>query len=538
MVTGTRVAPHRSEAGQLTTFMALVMGIFLIGFVGFATDYTSFWFQRQAAQSAADAMCQAAAVDMYLIGGNFANSANFTPGSSSVSCTSATPYPAPCSIAKYNGFDGTASGTTVQMSFAKTFSGYNGSPALTYPFVTVNVTKQANAYFSTLLTRQSAVTVHTTASCGILGTLGPGQVVVLKPYPQKTDVTLESGATMKVAGGANVGLQVNADAVSGQSSKAISFGSGSVADFSQGGPNNTGSDVALAGIENDPGPTTYNRGTSGVWVSPDLPVLDPYQGITVPSQPGAAAAPATGVKNDGCPLTSSPYCTEYSPGYYSSGITVGTTANTVAIFKPGVYWLDGNFTVSNGSIVRNAIVAGGHDTDGVFFYFDKGYPSIAASNNSLNSMASTTLTCNGQAPPSFGTFTIPSSLTGNVLISQCTTDGTYVSGSSGNTSGTIRGLLFMINPANSNTLTPSLAGSSSTVSAYVGNQYLHTCNSTAGSGCDLYDVNYTVTGAAGDGVIIWGNVVTDTLTIGGAYETPFLLSGTGTSPANKIAMIQ
>src|SRR5205823_4374935 len=54
----------RRDSGQITILVALAMGTFLLGFVGFGADMTNLWFHRQAAQNAADSACLAGAMDM------------------------------------------------------------------------------------------------------------------------------------------------------------------------------------------------------------------------------------------------------------------------------------------------------------------------------------------------------------------------------------------------------------------------------------------------------------------------------------------
>src|SRR5207248_10826952 len=54
----------RRDSGQVTIFLALAMGTFLLAFVGFGVDMTNMWFHRQSAQNAADAACLAGAMDM------------------------------------------------------------------------------------------------------------------------------------------------------------------------------------------------------------------------------------------------------------------------------------------------------------------------------------------------------------------------------------------------------------------------------------------------------------------------------------------
>src|ERR1700757_3523993 len=102
--------PRRRESGQITILVGLMMSIFLIAFVGFATDYTNFWFQRQSVLGATDATCQAAAVDLLFYADSYAGNRNFTPGATPVTCTNTVTPPAPCLIAKYNGYDGSVAG--------------------------------------------------------------------------------------------------------------------------------------------------------------------------------------------------------------------------------------------------------------------------------------------------------------------------------------------------------------------------------------------------------------------------------------------
>src|SRR5207302_11066348 len=56
----------RRDSGQMTIVVALAMGTFLLGFVGFGADMTNLWFHRQSAQNAADSACMAGAMDMLL----------------------------------------------------------------------------------------------------------------------------------------------------------------------------------------------------------------------------------------------------------------------------------------------------------------------------------------------------------------------------------------------------------------------------------------------------------------------------------------
>lgn len=149
---------RKYQRGQTTILVVVSLAIFLLAFVGLATDYANFWFNRQAVQGAADATCQAAGMDLYLyaVGQQTANM-HFIPGATAVSCT-ASPMPAPCVIAKYNGFDGTLASNTVQMSFPSTVTNPppGGAPqGVSYPYVKVDVTTQVPAYFTQIMTGKS-----------------------------------------------------------------------------------------------------------------------------------------------------------------------------------------------------------------------------------------------------------------------------------------------------------------------------------------------------------------------------------------------
>src|SRR5438552_8190894 len=63
---------HR-DSGQVGLFIVAVLGMFLVGFVGFGVEMTNWWFHRQAAQGAADAACIAGAMDMLVQAGGSAS---------------------------------------------------------------------------------------------------------------------------------------------------------------------------------------------------------------------------------------------------------------------------------------------------------------------------------------------------------------------------------------------------------------------------------------------------------------------------------
>ncbi len=71
----------QTEAGQAGIVVVLMLSLFLLAALAFAVDYTNIWFQRQQVQTAADAACQAGAMDIYeLAAGVSLAHAGFTSG--------------------------------------------------------------------------------------------------------------------------------------------------------------------------------------------------------------------------------------------------------------------------------------------------------------------------------------------------------------------------------------------------------------------------------------------------------------------------
>ena len=83
----------RRDSGQMTIVVALAMGTFLLGFVGFGADMTNLWFHRQAAQNAADSACMAGAMDMLLAANaGTPNAATGALGAGLTPFTAGTPF--------------------------------------------------------------------------------------------------------------------------------------------------------------------------------------------------------------------------------------------------------------------------------------------------------------------------------------------------------------------------------------------------------------------------------------------------------------
>src|SRR6266567_2420497 len=103
----------RGDRGQVTVFVLLVLGIFLLGFIGFAVDMTNLWFHRQTAQGATDAACQAGIMDLLEIDQGTtlpSPGPGFTPGTP-FDC-SGSAAATPCWYASHNGYNGVGLGAT------------------------------------------------------------------------------------------------------------------------------------------------------------------------------------------------------------------------------------------------------------------------------------------------------------------------------------------------------------------------------------------------------------------------------------------
>jgi Flp pilus assembly protein TadG len=513
---------RHSESGQVTILVTMILSVFLLSFIALATDYATFWFTRQAVQGAADASCQAAAMDLlYYSQGIETASMNFTPSQGTTLSCATSSSAAPCIIAKYNGFDGTKPANTVQMSFPSSVSGVTNPTGVGVPFVQMDVTTNHPTYFSRLLTGKTTVPIHAKAVCGVVTQMAGGGLILLNPTISGSYLT-SGNTSLKVIGGGGIGVQVN----SNSSSAALVSGS-PTEDLSKGGPNFTGSDFGLTG-----GPssaiTGFTGGTTGVWLPGDTRAPDPYASTPVPANVRlhSPTLPLTGLAvaygTDGCPDHTA-NCLEFAPGYYPTGIVL--SGYTTAIFQPGIYYMDGSITISGGVTLRMAKPAGTKQTDGMMFYFHSCSINMSGgiSPHLVDSVASTVMSCDGSAPPA--SFGIPTSITGHVLVAQCVANGTYWDNYGDTTDGvgTVRGLVFYGD--HGNTTSPALSGSSGI--SFAGNMYFHSTS---------YAIDMAMSGTSSTQAY-WGSIVTDSVALSGGSTIP-VLNSTLSLPSNKVAMFQ
>ena len=526
--TVVRSRNRRRESGQASIFVVLMLCLFLLGVLAFAVDYTNVWFQRQQVQTAADAACQAGAMDIYEIasGASLPNM-NFALGTAGDCNAYTSPGPSMCWYASKNGFNGYSGGPAdVSWSFPSSVPGVTRPPAgqVAYPFLQVMVTVPVKTYFSPLLTGQATQQVGAIASCSVSSIMSGDIILTLNPTASSAFTENGTGTNVQIVGGTERGIQVNSN-----STTAVSFTGGSTADLSQGGPNYTGSDLGTSG-----GPTSplsgYSGGTTGRWSPSNAPVANPYSTLSAPTSV-RAITPTNGTSGksvayhvDGCPDPSG--CREYWPGYYPSGISA--SGGQTVLMNMGIYYMDGNLKLSGGSTIRPTLGAAGQlPTDGTMFYFHSGTVQISGGANSgLDPTPSTALTCDGSTPPA--SLGIPSGLSGHVLFGQCTQMGTYydAGGDTSDAVGTQRGLLFFQDPSDTST-NPSISGGSGM--ALAGNIYLHSSG---------YGVQLNITGGSGVFAGTWGSVISDQLKISGGSSIKMLLNPSNSLPLLKVALVQ
>ncbi|PYV25736.1 MAG: hypothetical protein DMG27_08975 [Acidobacteria bacterium] len=249
----------RRDSGQVTIFVAIALGTFLLGFVGFGADMTNLWFHRQSAQNAADAACLAGAMDMLSdqqctgctpYGG-------FTPGAA-FDCASASTS-APCQYAAKNGYSGAglasgAESNQVSASFPASVPGVTKptvAMAGAFPFLQVDIVDRVRVYFSALVRGSPTQDVRAIAKCGLVASNTSVPIVVLNPTCQHP-FEVGGSATVAILGGPPRSIQVNS---SNQTCAAATTSTGSgctstsnlAIDLHQGGPNFTGSDFGVFG---------------------------------------------------------------------------------------------------------------------------------------------------------------------------------------------------------------------------------------------------------------------------------------------------
>lgn len=535
----TYMSPSHGESGQAAISLVLMLGLFLLAAMAFSVDLVNMWFHRQAAQTGADAACQAGAMNMLdAVSGITMANMGFTVGTAG-DCIG-SPAATICKYAGFNGYKGTGytsttAGNTVSWTFPASVPGITApsTSVTTKPFLQVTVTENVKTWFMGLLGIKYQK-VSTVSTCGLVPVRAAPPLVVLNPSVSSS-LSQGGSATVSVIGGPQRSLQVNST-----SSTAIYLGGSSALNFSSAGPAGTGGDLGVVG-----GPSTkpvgYNGGTTGRWLSPSSPLPDPYGSVPAPARPALCTqCSGTSVPHywDGCPDPVG--CTEYSPGYYPSGITI---KQNTAIFLPGLYYLGADFSAQSLSTVRNgwtyhstvAPVPAPSAADGVMFYLTNGAGIFFGSNSgssTLDPLPSSYLLCNSSQKLPSG---VPSTLNGSILWAQCTTNGTYdnfanTSTHSPDTQSTdgSRGLLMFLDHSSSPPKNLSAGGGGSM--AFAGAFYFHQATS--------YGDIFSLGGGSGTGTYVIGKIVADQLNLGGGGSITMALSNDPSTYLLKTGIFQ
>ncbi|HEX3154185.1 MAG TPA: Tad domain-containing protein [Candidatus Angelobacter sp.] len=309
-----------SQQGQTLIPIIIFVGLFLMAMLGVATDYTQVWAHRQMAQGAADATCEATAADLYLdaIDPTASGSGGLLPFDyigTAFDCSTNTTSP-PCKYAAFNGY----SGTNVHVTFPSSLPGVAALPAglaTAHPYVEVTITDPVLTSFTKIVGGASTVNIRAKAGCGVSPINVPVPLVILHNSASGA-LSVSGSSKINIFGGPQRSIQVDS-----KDPAALTAG---IINLSQGGPSNTGSDLAVFG-----GPATQpasvNVGTTGHYIVPAAPFGDPFATTNAPGIPSTLGSvkPVPFAMN-GCPDPNG--CVEFTPGNY-------TGCNQSSAINPG-----------------------------------------------------------------------------------------------------------------------------------------------------------------------------------------------------------
>jgi hypothetical protein len=540
---------RKGEEGQAAISLVLMLGMVAFAILGFGIDLTNVWFHRENARAASDAACQAGAMDMLAGASSSGPGQGFTAGTAS-NCV-ASSLATMCGYAAANGYaaTGLVSGqesNAMSWTFPTTVPGAIGVGS--NPFLQVTVQENVRTYFMSLLSASKYLTLNVNSTCGVVQVKAAAPMVVLHPTMSGA-FYYSGGGALNIVGGPQRGLQVNSS-----SSTAIQWLASAIINLSKGGPNETGSDVAVVGgpsaIPNNGSSSGYNGGLTGGWKTGVVPVSDPF-GLVGPPTSVKSITPAGGTAGawvaygvDGCPDHNSPAyvgqnaqyqnlpanCDEFSPGYYPNGLSLPNNYSTI-IFKPGIYYLNGSLVAGGSNILRMAQPAGYQQTDGLMFYFLTGSLNFSGctgcGSSSVDNVPTTALTCDGSAPDT--SLGMGSSIGGNVLWAQCAGSGTYWD--PGNDTADARGTPgsrgLLVFQDHTDTTQPAFTGSGQL--SFAGALYFHANN---------YGDVLSLNGGTSSGTYIIGEIVTDQVSLTGSGMIKLALNPAATTNMAKIAILQ
>jgi len=271
------------------------------------------------AQGAADAACEAGAADLYLNAVDPSSSGqnglqSFSWIGTGFDCSSTDASSPPCRYATLNGY----SGSSVHVSFPSSLPGVASLPtSLTtaVPYMEVTITDPVPMSFTKMVGAASTVNIKAKAGCGVTPINVPVPLVILHSSASGA-LSVTGSSKIHIFGGPQRSIQIDS-----KDSAALAAG---IIDLSQGGPANTGSDLAVFGGPAS-APTTVNVGTTGHYISPAAPFGDPFATKSAPGVPdplGSVKPVPFGI--NGCPDPNG--CVEFTPGNYTGCSTSSNIA--------------------------------------------------------------------------------------------------------------------------------------------------------------------------------------------------------------------
>jgi hypothetical protein len=243
----------------------------------------------------------------------------------------------------------------------------------------------------------------------------------------------------------------------------------------------------------------------------------------------------------GCPnnATGNAACVLYTSGAYPgpNGIQV---KKGIAIFDEGLYYVTGGLALQSNSTVRPGTSTGG-DGDGsggtTFYFVGTGSVSVDAnSGQTYDAFQTNTLPCPGTTTVPGN---LPATLQGNVLIAPCS--GYYGDPlGTGDTIGEQRNILFF-QDRSATGVSANWGGGGQFLLA--GTMYFHSCNSSGtGVSCTTttpyYTDSLTLKGNSASGTYLLGDIVADTLTLGGTSGINMDLNPTSAYSILKASLFQ
>jgi hypothetical protein len=258
---------RREEKGQALVFVAVSMAV-LAGMVGLGLDAGQLYAAKQAEQVIADAVAQAAVMDIFRVSNIGANSF----GSSQVKCPpppAAVGTIAPCAYARQNGM---VPSDKVTIDFAyqgKSYSPFATDPSCAVTDVILSGTDSPNLVCVTMQRRVSTFLISALVALGVappsLSTVtasaiaavaladAPAPIVVTHPTLQDAFQVNSNATTVTICGGPPRAIQVNSDGSGANPPEAFLI-KGPI-DLSKAGPGSYNPTFSASGNCNDA--TTY-----------------------------------------------------------------------------------------------------------------------------------------------------------------------------------------------------------------------------------------------------------------------------------------